>query len=136
MKIHSIPGKFEVNWLDDVKAILDKVTNYSISLEEFKEAVLDKGLNHSIANGGIAWIVDSSAAEGIFNAEIQNFIGSDVFPAFAKNGIKYFITINSKTNILTSMTVKTFQSKTKPHGLKLVEVNTVEDAKNWLKQNS
>lgn len=136
MKIHSLPGKLEVSWRSDVKAIVDTWHTYGITLDEFKEAVLVKGLNHSKANGGVAWIVDSSKAEGVFDTEIQNFIGSDVFPAFAKNGIKYFITINSQVSALTKMTVRTYQSKTGPNGLKLVEVNSVDDAVEWLKHNA
>ena len=37
--------------------------------------------------------MDSSTAHGAFSQEIQSFIGSDVFPAFAKHGIRYFITL-------------------------------------------
>lgn len=136
MKIYSIPGKLEVTWRDDVKAVVDTWTTYNVSLEEFKEAVLVKGLNHAKANEAIAWIVDSSTAKGVFSQEIQNFIGSDIFPAFAKNGIKYFITITSKVSALTRMTVQTYSAKTGPHGLKLVELNSVLDAVNWLKFNS
>lgn len=136
MKVHSLPGKLDVNWREDVKAIVDTWKTYSITLDEFKEAVLVKGLNFAKSHRGVAWIVDSSNAEGVFDMEIQNFIGSDIFPAFAKNGIKYFITINSQVSALTKMTVRTYQAKTGPNGLKLVEVNSVDDAVDWLKHNA
>ena len=136
MKIHSNPGKLDVTWRDDVKAVIDKWTTYDVSLEEFKEAVLVKGLKHAKSNGGIAWIVDSSSAQGVFSQEIQKFIESDIFPSFAKNGIKYFITISSQVSAITNMTVKNYSAKTGPHGLKLVEVNNVPDAVSWLKTNA
>ena len=62
--------------------------------------------------------------------EIQAFIGSDIFPEFTKNGIKYFITITSQVSALTKMTVKTYSAKTGPHGIQLVELNSVIDAVN------
>ena len=118
MKVYSIPGKLEVTWLGDVKSIVDTWSNYNVTLEEFKEAVMSNGLKHAKANGGIAYIVDSSTAKGAFSQEIQTFIGSDAFPAFAKNGIKYFITITSQVSTVTKMAVKSYAAKTGPNGLK------------------
>lgn len=132
MKVYSLPGKLEVTWDADVKAIIDTWSTYSISLEEFKEAVLVKGLNHAKANKGVAWIVDSSKAQGVFSQEIQGFIGSDIFPQFAKNGIKYFITIDPVVPI-TRLTVSTYKKKLGPNGIQLVEVPNVAEAKKWLK---
>jgi len=131
--IHTIEGKLKVKWNNEVKAIIDTWYNYFITLGQFKEAVLEKGLEHAKANGGIAWIVDSSNAKGAFSKEIQEFIGNEVFPAFAKNGIKYFITITSKESAITRMSVANYSAKTGPNGLKLLEVNNVDEAIEWLK---
>lgn len=136
MKIHSIPDKLEVTWREDVKAIIDHWISYSVSLDEFKEAVLVKGLDYSKAHGGRAWIVDSSEAHGSFTQEIQAFIGSDIFPAFAKNGVKYFITISSKVSSMTNLTVRSYSAKVGPNGLQLLEVNSVNDAVLWLKEHT
>jgi hypothetical protein len=136
MKVHTIPGKLDCQWRDDVKAMVDTWTTYSISKDEFREAVLVKGVNHARVHKGVAWIVDSSQAVGTFSQEIQDFIGSDVFPSFAKIGVKYFITITSKVSNLTKMTVSSYSAKTGPNGLKLVDVNSVEDAVAWLKSNA
>ena len=134
MKIHSIPGKLEVNWLDDVKAILDKWSSYNITLNDFRDAVLVKGLDYSKAHGGRAWIVDSSEAVGAFSEQIQNFIGTDIFPAFSKNGVKYFITITSKKSAITEMTVSEYSEKAGPAGITLVEVDNFDQAIDFLKQ--
>ncbi|MBT9547933.1 MAG: hypothetical protein IV090_21265 [Candidatus Sericytochromatia bacterium] len=136
MHIFSIPGKLEVSWNPEVFAIIDTWTTYHISLEDFRNAVLVKGLDHAKANHGKAWIVDSSKAVGVFSPEIQAFIGSDIFPAFAKNGIKYFITINSEVSTLTKLTVNRYKAQVGPHGLQLVEVASVDDAILWLKENA
>ena len=136
MHIFSIPGKLDVSWNSEVRAIIDTWTTYHISLEDFRDAVLVKGLEHAQANQGQAWIVDSSKAVGVFSPEIQNFIGSDIFPAFAKNGIKYFITINSEVSTLTKLTVNRYKAQVGPHGLQLVEVAGVEDAIMWLKEHA
>jgi len=133
MKIHSVPGKLVCEWRDDVKAVVDTWTTYSVSKEEFREAVLVKGVDYAKTRKVVAWIVDSSKAVGTFSPEIQDFIGTDVFPAFAKIGVKYFITINSKVSALTKMTVANYSAKTGPNGLQLVEVNSVADAVIWLK---
>lgn len=136
MNVHSIPGKLTVTWQNDVKAIVDSWDSYSITLEQFSDAVLAKGVNFAKSHKAVAWIVDSSKAKGAFSVEIQNFIGSDVFPAFAKIGIKYFITITSQISSVTKMSVKNYSAKTGPNGLKLVEVGSVSEAIEWLKHNA
>ena len=123
-------------WEADVNAVLDTWTTYSVTLDEFKEAVLIKGLNFAKSHGGIAWIVDSSKANGVFSQEIQKFIGSEVFPTFFKNGIKFFITIKPEVIGLTSMTVSSYSAKAGPAGIKLIDVSSVADAKMWLKEHA
>lgn len=135
MKIHSIPGKLDVSWLDDLKAILDKWYSYGVTLAEFREATLEKGLLYSKSHGGRAYIVDSSEATGVFSSEIQNFIGTDIFPAYAAGGIRYFITINSEKSTLTEMNVKTYSKKVGPAGIILVEVQNLDEAIDFLKKN-
>ena len=110
MQITTIPGKMVQTWNGEVKAVVDTWTNYGATLDEFKQAVLIKGLNHAKLNQGRAWIVDSSKANGSFSQEIQNFIGSDIFPSFAKAGIKYFITITSESAV-TRMTIRSYTAK-------------------------
>jgi hypothetical protein len=85
-------------------------------------------------NGAKAWIVDSSKATGTFSQEIQEFIGTDVFKAFAGAGIKYFITINSSSAV-TRMTVRNYSAKIGSSGIKLVDVPTLSAAIDWLKRN-
>ncbi len=86
MKIQEIHGKMISTWEADVNAVLDTWTNYHVTLDEFKDTVLIKGLDFSKTHGGIAWIVDSSNAKGVFSQEIQEFIASDVFQTFFVTG--------------------------------------------------
>jgi hypothetical protein len=136
MKIYSIPGKIDVEWNENVKAIIDTWTTYFLTLEEFKEAVLVKGINHAKANGGVAWIIDSSRAKGVLSEEIQKFIDTDIFPAFSRIGLKYFITITSTASALTQSTINTYSAKAGPYGIELVELNSVNDAIMWLRNKS
>lgn len=136
IKIHSVPGKLECEWRDDVRAVVDTWTTYAVSKDEFREAVLVKGVAYAKAHKVVAWIVDSSKAVGTFSSEIQNFIGTDIFPTFAKIGVKYFITINSKVSALTKLTVSHYSAKAGPNGLQLLEMNSVEDGVNWLKTHA
>ena len=131
--IYEIKGKMTVNWNGDVKAIVDTWNDYSVPLEDFSEAVLVKGLDHARANGGVAWIVDSSNATGVFSQEIQAFIASTVFSTLATNGIKYFITITSTRSAITRLTVSSYTAKLGPSGIQLLEVNSVDEAIEWLK---
>ena len=135
MQIYDIPGKMVVTWDTDTRAIIDTWTSYVITVDEFKTAVLDKGLEFAKRNNGQAWIVDSSRADGNFSDECQKFINSDIFPAFKANGIKFFLTITSES-ALTNLTIMRYQMLTGPHGLKLVEASSTENAIRWLKLNS
>lgn len=135
MQIQNIPGKMISTWEDDVKAVLDTWTTYNVSLEEFKEAVLIKGVAFAKAHGAIAWIVDSSTAVGVFTQDIQNFIATDIFPTFVANNIKYFITIKPEVQGLTNLTVSNYAAQAGPAGMQLVDVKSVIDAKMWLREN-
>jgi hypothetical protein len=135
--IHEIPGKVTVEWEPTVRAVIDHWSAMAlITLPEFKTVILEKGLKHAIANRGHAYIVDNSMAKGAFTQDIQAFIGTDVFPAFAKGGIKYFITVASAGSAITNLSAKTYQSKAGPNGLQLVEVPTVAEALRWLRENA
>lgn len=136
MQIHCIPNKLIVEWLPDVHAIIDRWSSYGVTLKEFSAAVLDHGLGYARAHRGIAFIVDSSQAQGAFSQEIQAFIDSDVFPAFAASGIKYFITVTGDTNAITKMSVRRYAARSGPHGLELVEVATAQEAVEWLRKNA
>ncbi|MCP4708683.1 MAG: hypothetical protein GY869_08670 [Planctomycetes bacterium] len=103
--VYTIADKLTVEWSEDVKAMVDTWTSYFVTLEQFKEAVLIQGVNFAKARGVQAWVVDSSQAKGVFRQEIQDFIGSDIFPKFGEIGVKYFITINSELSTTTKMTV-------------------------------
>lgn len=135
MPIHVIPGKLEVHWDSAVRAIIDIWTDYSVTLDEFKDAVFEKGLSHAKASGGRAWIVDSSKASGNFTKECQDFIAAECFPVFAENGIKYFITIKSES-ALTNISIKSYSAKAGPSGIKLVELPSVDAAREWLEANA
>ena len=132
MLIHEVPGKLMCEWDSLARAVVDTWTNYSITLDEFSHAVLTKGLTYSAANGGRAWIVDSSKAKGAFSQEIQDYIASDVFPAFQKNGVEYFMTITPESAI-TKMTVSRYSQQAGPCGLQLVEAQSRDGAIEWLK---
>jgi len=50
--------------------------------------------------------------------------------------VKYFITIKSRVDALTKMTVSNYSAKAGPNGLQLLEVNMVEDGIRWLEENA
>lgn len=135
MEIYKIPGKLVGNWNFQVHAMIDTWNDHNVTKDEFEQCILE-GCRHAKKNAGIAWIVDTSKASGVFSQEIQNLIESHVFPTFQKIGVKYFITIKSRVDALTKMTVSNYSAKAGPNGLQLLEVNMVEDGIRWLEENA
>ncbi len=133
-KIYEIPDKLLVEWDSDAKAVIDTWKTYSVSLEEFKEAVLIKGINYAKNKGVRAWIVDSHEAKGAISQEIQQFIETQVFSTFARIGVKYFMTINSES-ALTNLSISQYSTSAGPHGLKVLNGSSAEGAIEWLKKN-
>jgi hypothetical protein len=134
-KVYEIPGKVLVEYDSDAKAIIDTWSTYAVSLAEFKDTVLIKGVNYAKANGVKTWIVDSSKAKGAFSAEIQNFIATQVFPAFVSIGVKYFLTIDSESAI-TNLSVKQYSANADSSGLKVIKGSSVLGAIEWTKKNA
>ncbi len=134
-KIFEIPNKLLCEWDSEAKAMIDTWTTYSVSLEEFREAVLINGVNHAKVNGVKAWIVDSHHAKGVFSQDIQKFIETDIFPTFAKIGVKYFMTINSES-ATTNLTIKQYSTQAGPNGLKVLNGSNAETGIEWLKKNA
>jgi hypothetical protein len=135
MLIYKIPGKLKCEWNQEARAVIDTWTDYSVTLDEFRTAVLVKGLTFSAMHGGRAWIVDSSKAKGAFSQEIQSFIASDIFPAFQQKGVRYFMTITAESAI-TKMTVSQYSQQAGPCGLQLVQGRSSAGAVEWLKKKA
>ena len=134
-KVYDIPGKLTVEHDATTRAIIDTWSTYAVTLDEFREAVLTRGLSHAKLYKAQAWIVDSSRAVGAFSPEINKLIANEVFPAFVKNGIKYFLTITSHS-ALTKLSIAGYTSQVGPSGMKLVETRSAADAKAWLTLNA
>jgi hypothetical protein len=134
MIIQQIPGVLVTEWKDEVKAMFDTWSNYAITVDQFREAILEKGVAHARSHGGRAWVVDSQRAEGAFPQDLQKVIEAEVFKTFASIGIKYFITIKSDSAI-TNMSIKRYSAHAGPHGLQLVEVPSQSKAIEWLNEH-
>ena len=134
MVLHELNGYMRVEWVENEKAILDKWYSLLLTVEQFEEAVLVKGLEYSKKHAGRAWIVDMTEARGAFSPEIQEFIKDKVFPEFTKNGVKYFITAKGESAI-TRLSNQIYEAQLGPAGIMLLEVPSFEVAKQWLKDN-
>lgn len=135
MAIYEIPGTLVAEWREDVKAMIDKWENYNLSLEQFREAV-DAEIAYAKERGVKAWIVDSSEAKGAISQNIQNALINENFEKLAKAGVKHFVTIPSDVSVVSKLSINSVVSKAGPHGIETVEVASVEDAVEWLKQNA
>lgn len=137
MEVYKIEGKMTGVWNSNARAMVDTWSDYyGVNLIDFKNTVFNRGLNFAKLNKGLAWIVDSSKAKGVFDQKIQKFLKNEGFDLFVKNGIKYFITINSKVNPITQLTVGRYKSLAAQSGLQLIELNNVDDAILWLNSNN
>jgi hypothetical protein len=134
MKVHEIPGVLLVEWLGDVRATVDTWSSYIVSVPQFREAVLTKGMANSKAHRGRAWVMDATKARGAFPPDIQKLIETEVFKAFAASGIKYFITIKSASAV-TNMAIDRYTAHLGPCGIQMVEVPDVNKAIAWLKEH-
>jgi len=134
MTIHEVPGILLVEWNDEADAVVDTWSTYAITVPQFREAILSKGLAYAKAHRARAWVMDATKAKGAFSPDIQKLIETEVFKAFAAIGIKYFITIKSASAI-TNMSIKTFTAQAGPCGLQMVEVPDVNKAVAWLKEH-
>ncbi len=134
MLIHEVPGTVVVEYNDKVKAMVDTWSSYTISAEQFREAILKKGVANAKLHGARAWVMDASKAKGAFSSDIQKLIESEVFKVFAGIGIKYFITVKSGSTI-TNMSIDRYAAHVGPSGLKMVEVPDAAAAVAWLEKN-
>jgi len=131
MKIAEVPGTLLVEWDDGVKTTIDTWSSYRITAQQFRDAILNKGVSNAKAHGGRAWVMDATKAKGAFSPEIQNLIETEVFKTFASIGIKYFLTIKSSSAI-TNMSITSFTAHLGPCGIQMVEVPDVPKAIAWL----
>jgi hypothetical protein len=134
MTVHEIPDTLLVEWNDQVKTMVDTWSTYKITVPQFREAILSKGLAHARAHGGRAWVMDATKAKGAFTPEIQKLIETEVFKAFAAAGVKHFITIKSASTI-TNMSIKSFTAHLGPCGIQMLEVPDVDKAIAWLREH-
>lgn len=134
MKIHEIPGALVMEWNDEGKVIVDHWLKYTVKVEEFREAILKKGLSYAKARGARAWVVDSSKATGTYPQEVQDLIAKEVFKAFAGIGIKSFIPIKSGSAI-TNLAFNRVTSQMGPSGIHMVEVPDLKTALTWLREH-
>jgi len=134
MTVHEIPGVLSVEWNDEVKAMIDTWSNYTITVPQFREAILEKGIAQAKVHKGRAWIMDASKAKGAFPQDVQKLIENEVFKIFAAIGVKYFITIKSASSV-TNMAIDRYTAQVGPSGLQMVELPDQNTAIQWLKEH-
>ncbi|HZW95640.1 MAG TPA: hypothetical protein VFF64_22000 [Candidatus Eremiobacteraceae bacterium] len=135
MIVHEIPGTLLVEWNDEVRAMVDTWSAYRITVPQFREAILNKGLGYAKTHRGRAWVMDGTRAKGAMPEDVQKLIEAEVFKAFAANGIKYFITIKSTASAVANMSIKSFAAHAGPCGIQLVEVPDQDKAIAWLREH-
>jgi len=134
MLIHEIPGVLRVEWNSEAKTMIDTWSSYTISVPQFREAILQKGVAHAKLHRGRAWVMDATKAKGAFSPEVQALIENEVFKAFAAIGVKYFLTIKS-ASALTNMSIKSYTAHLGPCGIQMVEVPDQNTAIAWVKEH-
>jgi hypothetical protein len=135
MLVHEIPGILRVEWSDEAKAMIDTWSSYAITVPQFREAILQKGVAHAKLQGGRAWVMDAAKAKGAFSPEIQTLIETEVFKTFASIGVKYFLTIKSAGSALTNMSIKSYTAHLGACGIQMVEVPDQKMAIAWLQEH-
>jgi hypothetical protein len=134
IKVHAIPDTLLVEWNDEAKTMVDTWSTYSITVPQFREAIMNKGIAYAKAHGGRAWVMDATKAKGVFAPDIQKLIETEVFKAFAAIGIKYFITIKSASAI-TNLSIGRYTAYLGPCGIQMVDVPDVNKAIAWMNEH-
>jgi len=135
MIVHEMPGILRVEWNNEAKTMVDTWSSYAISVPQFREAILERGVDYAKAHRGRAWVMDATKAKGAFPPEVQKLIETEVFKTFASIGIKYFMTIKSAGSAITNMSIKSFTAHLGPCGIQMVEVPDQTTAITWLKEH-
>jgi hypothetical protein len=134
MIIEEVPGTLLVEWNEEAKTMVDVWSAYQITVPQFRDAIVKKGIAHARAHGGRAWVMDATKARGAFPEDVQKLIETEVFKAFAGIGIKYFITIKSASAI-TNMSISRYTTHLGPCGIQMVEAPDINKAIAWLKEH-
>ena len=135
MRLIEIEHCLQVEWDDEVNAIVDTWFSYSVSKEEFSEAILQTALDHAVSKRSTDWIVDSHKAVGQLPESVHDLIKHQVIPSFAKVGIKRFFSITSKESVLTRMTIMRYTELLESHDIKVFEFDDLPAVKKWIKEN-
>ncbi len=135
MLLKKIDGCLTVEWNEELQAVVDTWFSYSISEDEFQEAILENGLSYAKSKDCHTWVVDSSIAIGVLPERVHAFIESTVIPSFSNAGIKRFVSISSDKSVLTQMNVDRFCEGMQNNGVQVHRFQDFESAKRWLKQN-
>ena len=133
-KLYEVGDKLTVSWNKQVRALINTWSPACLYETDLKKA-LQIGLLHLISNKGIAWIVNTQTQNSYMPLRIQNYIGTTVFPSCVKNGVKYFITINSKIELMPQSYFNFYTNKAVETGLIHIEVNSIDNAIKWLNIN-
>ena len=132
MLVSEVPGILRIEWNSEGNTMVDTWTKYSITVEQFRQAVLIQGIAFAKAHGVKSWVMDAAQAKGAFSPDVQKMIETENFPIFAKAGIKYFMTIKSASAI-TNMSIDKYAAKLGPNGIQMVDVPDLKGAIAWLK---
>jgi hypothetical protein len=136
MTLYEYPERVRVEWNEETKALVVRVFTYRGTVEVFREIVVDHLFDLTKEKGARAWIVDSSEATGAFHARSREILEREVFPAIAKLGVKYLITIPSEVSPIAVMTVESYAAGAAAIGMEAVEVRSIDEGIEWLKRNA
>lgn len=126
-----VKGKVTSTWVSEHRLVLDEWQNFFVGLAEFRKAIFETSLPAAVRLGVRAWIVDSRNAKGVLSDEVQEFIAKVGHKTFAAQGIQHFITIRA-TSATANLSIQRFERVVGPSGMKLVTVDSVEDAVEYL----
>ncbi|MBD3409649.1 MAG: hypothetical protein GF419_05525 [Ignavibacteriales bacterium] len=136
MTLYEYPGRALVEWNAETNALVIHVYNYSGTVEVFREIVVERLFGLTKEKSPNAWIVDSSAATGAFQARSREILETEVFPAVASLGVGYLLVIPSAVSPLATMTVESYAAGAEDIGITTVEVGSVAEAIEWLRRNA
>lgn len=132
MIFYSIKNKVNCHWEEDLQAVrVEWFLSYYV-YDEFREVLL-KCLEFFKQKQAHKWIIDTSAAIGAVKPSDQEWLVTEFLQKSAQAGLKYAVTIVPKSIATAVSNQKWEQKLVTIAGVTMTEVQTLQEAKDWLK---
>jgi len=138
MKILNKVGKVGYTAWDEKNRVIIQVIDslMYVTLEDIEYSCLKISFPFARENNAFAWIIDLSNTTGVLLPNYYDFLEEKIFSKLHETPIRYYFPINTSKSFVSQHSARKYYSKVTKYGVQLIEVNSIEEALEWLKNNS